>query len=418
MKVYIKKIIIKLLTWEARVVLARHKPMVVAITGSLGKTGTKDAVAAALSAKYSVRKSQKSFNSEFGIPLTILGLPNAWSSPLKWLVNLVEGFWISLFGREYEEVLVLEIGADKPGDISSVAKWLKAQIVIITAVPEVPVHREFYKDSGAVLAEKASLVQALVEGGLLLTGDDERVSGIINKIGEARRVKYDNVDIIYNNGKPIGTEFTVGAQRVQRVGVLGEHQGYAIAFALAVAEHLDIDVEKVVGSLESAELTPGRMRVLNGINNSTIIDDSYNSSPTALRAALKALNSLKIEGKKVAILGDMKELGDASDREHRKAGAQIASVVDELYTIGTQARLIASEAVKRGLQEEVVHSYKEGEASTIGSRLAQTIVSGDVVLVKGSQGGIRLEQAVKELLQDKSKARELLVRQDKEWLMR
>ncbi len=418
MKDKIKNIIIKILTWEAKALLARHKPRVVAITGSVGKTGTKDAVAAALGAEYSVRKSPKSFNSEFGLPLTVLGLPNAWGNLLLWAKTIIIGFWRAFFGKEYEEILVLEVGADHPGDIAKVAQWLKADVVVITAVPEVPVHREYYSDSGAVLREKSQLVNALIDDGLLITGDDERVVTIDNGDGKVLRVTYDLAEVLYKDAVPVGMEFNIGESKVRALGVLGSHQAYAAAFALAVAAEFGVDKKEAISALENMERTPGRMRLLSGKGSTVIIDDSYNSSPLALKAALEALSRLNIDGKKVAILGDMKELGDVSDREHRRAGAQVAHVANELYTIGEQAKLLAASAIEEGLPDGSVHMYSEGQASKIGKAVAQELVAGDVVLVKGSQGGIRLEKAVKELIQDSNKAGRLLVRQDAQWLRR
>src|SRR3989338_617386 len=125
MRSIFKKIISKLLEIEARLVLRKYKPRIIGITGSVGKTSTKDAVFAAISSHFHARKSEKSFNSDIGIPLTIIGLQNAWSNPLKWMANIISGLSVILFRGDYPKWLILEIGADRPGDISRVAKWLK-----------------------------------------------------------------------------------------------------------------------------------------------------------------------------------------------------------------------------------------------------------------------------------------------------
>src|SRR3989344_3802688 len=129
MKLFLKQILISILKLEAKLVLKKYKPKIVAITGSVGKTSTKDAVYAALSKFYFVRKSEKSFNSEIGLPLTILGVPNGWSNIFLWIKNIIHGLELILTREDYPEWLVLEIGADKPGDIKSVAKWLYADVV-------------------------------------------------------------------------------------------------------------------------------------------------------------------------------------------------------------------------------------------------------------------------------------------------
>src|SRR3990172_13183455 len=122
MKEILKKILISILRWEARLVLKKYKPKIVAITGSVGKTSTKDAVYASLSKFFFVRKSEKSFNSEIGLPLTILGVSNGWDNPLIWLKNIIAGLELITTREKYPEWLILEIGADKPGDIKNVSK--------------------------------------------------------------------------------------------------------------------------------------------------------------------------------------------------------------------------------------------------------------------------------------------------------
>src|SRR3989344_7244952 len=146
LKQYLKSLVVSLLTCEAKLVLKKYHPRIVAITGTVGKTATKDAVATALSAFFSVRKSEKSFNTEIGVPLTILGLSNPWSNPFRWLSALLKGFFLVLPTNDkrqtanYPQWLVLEVGADKSGDISSLGTWLRPDIAVITRFAEVPVH--------------------------------------------------------------------------------------------------------------------------------------------------------------------------------------------------------------------------------------------------------------------------------------
>jgi UDP-N-acetylmuramoyl-tripeptide--D-alanyl-D-alanine ligase len=172
MKDLIKKIIITILTWEAKAVLLKHKPFVIGVTGNLGKTSTKDAVYAVMKDHFHVRRSEKSMNSEFGVPLTVLGEKSAWNNPLKWLMVIVRGFFVP-FAKEYPTHLVLEVGADRPGDIKSIASWLKPNIVIVTQFGQVPVHIEFFKDREEVIAEKGYLVEALPFDGLFIYNSDD-----------------------------------------------------------------------------------------------------------------------------------------------------------------------------------------------------------------------------------------------------
>ena len=123
-----KRIITAILTWEARAVLERYHPKIIAVTGSVGKTTTKDAIFAALSPHVHVRKSEKSFNSDLGVPLAILGLESGWHDPLKWIANIFHGLSLILFENDYPRWLVLEVGADRPGDIRRIARWLRPDI--------------------------------------------------------------------------------------------------------------------------------------------------------------------------------------------------------------------------------------------------------------------------------------------------
>src|SRR3990167_534158 len=172
---FFKKIIIFILTWEARLVLARYRPEIIAVTGSVGKTTTKDAIYAVLSGSLYVRKSEKSFNSELGVPLAILGCENAWRSPVGWARNIFSGVGL-LFGRDYPKWLVLEVGADRPGDIRRIARWLRPQIAVVTGVPEIPVHVEYFDSPEDLAREKRVLAEYIRPGGkLVLNGDDSRM---------------------------------------------------------------------------------------------------------------------------------------------------------------------------------------------------------------------------------------------------
>ena len=144
MKDTFKKIIVKILKIESKLVLAKYKPKVIAITGSVGKTSTKDAVYAVVSEFAYVRRSEKSYNSQIGLPLTILGIPNGWSDPLVWFSNILKGFWLVVWPHKYPEWLVLEVGVGKPGDMKEITSWLSTDVVIITAIGDTPSHIEFF----------------------------------------------------------------------------------------------------------------------------------------------------------------------------------------------------------------------------------------------------------------------------------
>lgn len=432
MKDFIKKIIIVLLTLEAQAVVRRYKPRIVAVTGSVGKTSAKDAIYEVLSTTSGarVRKSQKSFNSELGLPLTILGRPNAWHNPLGWIQNLVDGLFLILFHSPYPEWLVLEVGADRPGDIQSVAKWLPVEVAVITRLPEVPVHVEFFASPEEVVEEKAALIDALMpDGTLVLYADDDRANDMRRRAtgkhivtfgfnGEAD-VRAQDFLILHEEGvghMPIGirAQITAGDSSVpvQVLGTAGAHTLLPALAAVAVGRALGKDLADCVQALGSYVPPPGRMHLLRGIKGSTIIDDTYNSSPTAVEAALDTLALIAPHGRKIAVLGDMLELGRHSVEEHRKLGTYAAGCVDFLVTVGFRARDVAQGALDAGMDEKNILQYEDADKT--GEELAAIVGQGDCVLVKGSQS-MRMERTVKELMAEPERADELLVRQDEEW---
>ncbi len=420
-----------ILTWEARMVLLRYKPRVIAITGSVGKTSSKDAIFAALSPELHVRKSEKSFNTEFGVPLTILGLENAWRDPLKWLWNILRGLWFVVVWQEYPQWLVLEVGADRPGDIRRIARWLKPDIAVITGVSEVPVHVEFFSSPEAIAREKRALAEYLKAGGkLILNGDDERMKeprvsfrGASLTYGLATHNDFSasDIEIVYENAKPAGIHFRVkraGASAPVLVrGALGRPRVYAALAALAVAEAVGVDLVSAARALSAWVPTTGRLRILRGLKGSLIIDDTYNSSPAAAMAALDALKEVEGIKRRIAVLGDMLELGKYSAEAHRALGARAAECADILITVGFRARATAEAALDAGMPEKNIRQYEMNESRRAGKELEFELREGDLVLVKGSQS-MRMERTVQEIMGEPERAAEFLVRQDEEWKIR
>lgn len=434
MKRIMKFIVVSILALEARIVLWKYKPHIIAVTGSVGKTSTKDAIYAALKSSLYVRKSQKSFNSDVGVPLTVLGCDTGWGNPLKWLKNILSGLALILFPSHYPKWLILEIGADAPGDIERITRWIKPDIAVITSLPDIPVHVENFKSAKEVVNEKLYLARALKKDGvLLLNGDDKNVLHARKEFSDAyillfgmeshNDVAASNIAVAYDEHEvPTGMRFNVdekgSSMPMQIFGRLGRQQVFPIVAAFAVARALALAPMTVTKSIQSEKGSLGRMRILEGYNNSIIIDDSYNSSPTALRAALSTLKKVKTSGRRIAILGDMRELGHHSEDAHKKAGVQAAGVVDILVTVGTESAVLAKAAAKAGLAKEHIHQYGVGTAHDAGQFVRSILKPHDVVLAKGSQTGIRIEQAVRELLADPLQAKHVLIRQDDEWKLR
>jgi UDP-N-acetylmuramoyl-tripeptide--D-alanyl-D-alanine ligase len=435
MKEFLKRTVAALLRVEASAVLRKYEPRIVAITGSVGKTSTKDAIYQVVAHAAYTRKSEKSFNSELGIPLTILGVPNAWNNPLRWAMNFLDGLAIILFSTHYPQWLVLEVGADRPGDIQNIAKWVPVDIAVITRLPEMPVHVEFFDSPQAVIEEKASLIGALKpQGTLILFYDDERSRAFAARTNNqtitfgfdsGADVRGHEAKILFEEGGsrwPIGMEVQVRVGEVSApisvVGAIGAHALLPLLAAAAVGKALGHDIADIVEALKSYTPPPGRMRLVRGIKKTLIIDDSYNSSPAAVAAALDTLALIKSEagqGRRIAVLGDMLELGRHSTAQHRRVGEQAAKQADILVTVGFRARDIAEGALNAGMVDSAIFQYED--AGRAGEELKNLIQEGDCILVKGSQS-IRTERVVEELMAEPERASELLVRQDPEWKKR
>src|SRR3989344_3646953 len=170
-----KKIVLLKLTFLAKCALHKYKPKIIAVTGSVGKTSAKDLIYSVISTSFPSRKNPKSFNAEFGVPLTILGIPNAWASPLGWLVNVVKGTVLVLLPHEYPKWLVLEVGADHPGDIRKIVLWINPCIGVVTGLGnEAPVHVEFFPTIESLIREKSELLRGLdsVDSAMINFDDD------------------------------------------------------------------------------------------------------------------------------------------------------------------------------------------------------------------------------------------------------
>ncbi len=426
MKTFFKIIIIWILTTEARLVLKKYKPKVIAITGSVGKTGTKDAIYSILSNVYFVRKSEKSLNSEFGVPLTILGVASGWNNPMIWISNILEGFVLLITKNHYPKWLILEVGADAPGDIEKISKWLKTDIVVLTHIGDTPAHIEFFESKKHLVREKMFLIDSLKKEGTLIINKDSTYEEIALLHSRSRVVTYgysneaniyaSNERFLYDDsGKPVGINFKVNygsnSIPVDIVGLVGFHSIYSILAAFAVAVSEDINLVSAGKWASEHEATPGRMKIIEGINDSTIFDDSYNSSPDAVIAALDMMNKMDARNRKIVALGDMLELGKHSLKEHVDVYIRALEVSDILYITG----LSMKEVFRKTEKKSKCRVFYFESSKKIAEEIKKDIKSNDVILVKGSQG-IRMEYVVAEIMAHPEDKEKLLVRQNLEWL--
>ncbi|HQJ83851.1 MAG TPA: UDP-N-acetylmuramoyl-tripeptide--D-alanyl-D-alanine ligase [Candidatus Paceibacterota bacterium] len=423
-----RPVVVVILRWEAKLVLKKYKPKIIGVTGSVGKTSTKDAIYEVTKNYLSVSKSEKSYNSaDIGVALTILGCQSAWYSILGWLDIFFHGLFLIVFKKDYPKWLVLEIGVEYPGEIAQIVKWVKFDHAVVTFLPDMPVHVEFFSSPAEVIKEKMLLAKAVpAQGKVLINADDKNVAahlgGIKGEIltfgfndladyrAEAQGVLYDET------GLPSGLTFKFehnGKSLPVRVGgVVGEHQIYPVLAALALGDILGVNVIEMIEVLKDYKPAAGRLRVLPGLKNSVVLDDTYNSSPAAVAAGLKTLSLLQVKGRRIAVLGDMLQLGTYAPEAHREIGYLAAEVCDLVYTVGLRSKFIDEVFIEKGLGEKVRHF---DDSLSAGQTLQNEIEAGDVILVKGSQS-MRMEKTVVEIMAEPDKKEKLLVRQEAEWL--
>jgi len=349
---------------------------VVAITGSVGKTTTKEMTAALLATRGPVLKTEGNLNNQYGLPLTLLRL------------------------REEHTAAVLELGMSAAGELRALSAIAQPDVAAITRVS--PVHLEFFASVDAIAAAKAEILEGLRPGGTaVLNGDDERV----RRIGESfrGRVVWFGRDRRYDvsaeswRGTGFGMRFDlrVGGRVVDvALPLAGPHFVANFLAAAAAAHALGIAPETMAEAASS--LAPARHRgeVVRLGEGVVLLDDCYNSSPDALEAAVTALTLLPGQ-RRVAILGDMLELGESGPALHGEAGRKLAGKVDVVIGVGQLATELLEGAREAGMATATLHQFRDvGEAIAGLNRL---ISPRDAVLVKGSRG-VRLERVVDALL--------------------
>ncbi len=396
---------------RAVVELIKRNPQlkIVAVGGSVGKTSTKMAIATVLTQKYRVLVHEGNYNSELGLPLSLFNLetPDNITDIGAWLHRLKE---VKAALREpYPyDVAVLELGIDHVGDMDKFMAYLKPDIGIVTAIA--PEHMEYFADLSLVADEEFKLDQG--SASVVLNLGDERLVERRDKLGTTPVTTYGKGGEIDWSGRDV---IAIGKEKIKVTShVLGDHSRLALLAAAAVATRLGLSSEEIKGGIDQFVPVSGRMQTLKGRDGVVIIDDSYNSSPEAALAALKTLDTTA-KGRRIALLGQMNELGSYSQEAHEEVG-KAAAKLDLLLTLGNNANAyLGPAAIKAGLDKAKVHPFTSPYDA--GEWLSKAIKKGDTVLVKGSQNGVFAEEAIKPLLADPTDSRKL-VRQSPEWLAR
>jgi len=417
MKEIFKKIVLNILYWESKLVLKFKKPKIIAITGTVGKTTTKEIIFAGLKDYFEVRKSPKGFNSDIGVLLSILDLSTEGISFQGWLKNIFRGL-TTLFRKDYPRLLILEVGANYPGEISKNAKLLQSDIVVFTRLPQIMAHMEFFRNREHFIQEKMSLAEEMKNDGVIIyNGDDTTLRKELSRkkfancqkisFGKNREVSFQNVEIVRNNNEIIGTEIKTNQGTVLLKKVLGKHLAYPVTALIAVAKYFELNPRKVLKSLEeNFTPPPGRMRIFKGENGEIIIDDSYNALPESVKNGAELLKEIDTTGRKIYVLGRLAELGKYTEKSYRKALEAINNSAEIIFLVnnGGMAKKIAD---KMNFKE--VHSFnrhkKDYLANTgeAGEFLKQYLRPNDVVVFKGARHSTGFESAIVKLIAEKDK---------------
>lgn len=403
-----KRVLQFLLGVITKKIVTKYRPKVIAITGSVGKTSTKRAIKLLLETKFNVRSSAANLNTEFGVPLVFIGEEEGGgSSWIRWAKIIISGlFLIVKKDKEYPQIIITEMGADKRGDISYLTSLAKPDIGIITMVGEIPVHIENYNSLKDIVEEETEIVKktdfAIINFDDLTSRKAESKSDpIFFGFNDGADIKISNFKIetrsIDNRDIPYGSSFNITTDkeeiRIHLPYCIGKPFAYSVAAALACGSILDVGLDYIKDIFRELRPEKGRMQMIVQ-KKYLIIDDTYNASPDSMASSLETIKSLP-GPRKVAILGDMKELGDYSIVVHRDIGELVVKTCDVLITVGDKAKEIAGSATRVGMNYNFAYSFDSN--SKLIDRLEDILEEGDVVLVKGSRS-MKMEEIVQSII--------------------
>lgn len=420
MKRFIKNAVSFLLKELAKRKIRKTGAKVIAITGTVGKTSLKEAVAFALENDFRIKKTSKNLNGFFGLPLDILNQPFSSVATNKWPIVLFKCFLDLIRSKEKYDYYILEFGVAEPKEMDYLLSICKPYISTITNI--YPAHvQNFLGGFEEYKEQKIALVNnTKVEGFVVLPfslknlEDFSQVKTDIITYGENANSDYkiltpeatlNGIDFVLstNNGEKV---------RIKNQSILGEEYIESFTATVTICDILGLDLTVVAERLETFKLPAGRLNLIEGIKSSIILDGSYNSSRYSTISGLKAL--ALFSQTKIACLGDMRELGDFTKTEHEKVAESVAKIADVVILVGplTQKYLLPK-VIELGFKKENIFHFLSSEKA--GKFLADYIKGGEAILVKGSQNTILMERVVFEVMKDKARSKELLCRQDEYW---
>lgn len=416
----------KVLCFMARAILKKYNPKIVGITGSIGKSSAKEAVALVLATKFTVRQNQKNYNNEIGLPLTVLGSGSGQGSLWKWLGVFLKWAWSMIFTVKYPEILVLEMGVDRPGDMKYLLSFIRPTVGVVTNISSS--HLEFFRNLDHIAKEKGRLVEDLPrEGVAVLSADDTRTAAMAGVTGAEKIITFGfgskaelkaiNVAFNYDGFVPEGLVFKMNYDGkvipVRLPNILAPHIINAALVGAAVGSYFKINLAEIANALQAFRAPEGRMNLIQGIKGSFLIDDTYNASPSSTVAALDVLQEMRAT-RKIAVLGDMLELGEDSQAGHERVAQKVYDSRAHIFIgVGDRMEKVFQKLRFMGYSQESLFHFDSPESA--GRMLQEIIRSGDIVLIKGSQG-MRMEKVVEEVMAEPLLAPEILCRQSSDWL--
>jgi UDP-N-acetylmuramoyl-tripeptide--D-alanyl-D-alanine ligase len=405
MKKTLKAMVVAVLGRQVKRLQNKNNFKTVGVVGSYGKTSTKMAIAEMLETELHVRYQRGNYNETVSVPLIFFGhkIPSLFN-PFAWLIIFFKNE-LALRHMYPCDVVVVELGVDAPKDMEKFSKYLKLDYAFVTAIG--PEHMEKFKDLQQVAEEELKVQDFSKE---IIINKDLCHDDLLKTL----KKPYRKYSLDYVNKLPLETwQIRIDEESPIRIKhqVLSRARLYTISSAVVAGKLFNISKDKIFKKIENLPAVPGRMNVLKGKNGSIIIDDTYNASPEATILALETLYSYPAK-QRIALLGNMNELGDYSEKMHRDIGrACEPGKLDAVVTLGPEANeFLADQAEKAGCK--VIRTKTPYEAA---EKIEEIIKADSVLLAKGSQNGVFAEEAVKMLLQNPADSK-FLVRQNRTWL--
>lgn len=419
-----------LLTWlriTAQLQLKKNRPYLIGITGSAGKTSTVNAVAQVLKTKYRVKQTNKG-NSETGLPMELLNIPIRNYTGLDWLTVILQSLWQLLFYWPDHQVFVAEMGVDSdqyPKNMSYLLRIFQPQAGVVLNIGHVHGANFSGKNSAQAIAqEKVKLLNSLPANGLAIYSLDH--PEIKSNLATAAQVKtfslHQRADaqLLQHEVSLTGTKFTFlyngQHHHLQLDQQLHLKEAFgSVAAALLIGQKFGIEIEAGLAALAAGfKLPPSRMSLIPGINDTFIIDSSYNSSLEPALGALQLLENLSHRGRKIAVLGDMREIGAHEKADHQELVTAATKIADELVLVGPLMKKHGLPKLKQlKFSPKKTHWFLNAHQA---KEFLQTMVAKhDLILVKGSQNTIFLEIVVKGLMREPKQATKLICRQTPYW---